>query len=157
MIVESASISVMAYPTLMFFLSFVHTGNAAASGQLRAGDCICFLGKLTNMMHLRVLSSHWKVKGLSYAPLLWIPAGKEPELTRVEGSDLDITLGALSDFASSGASKITLVIKRLVKRATLQVDFTTGDDSAPQTTLSMLAGSNLRREMLRQVGSHIGF
>jgi hypothetical protein len=44
-------------------------------------------------------------------------------MVRVEGFDLDQTMGGLQDFIGSGASSVTLVLKRLVKRETLTVRF----------------------------------
>lgn len=48
--------------------------------------------------------------------------GREPnDMTRVEGFDLDSTMAALSGYAQTNQDSITLVLKRLVKRQTLQV------------------------------------
>lgn len=42
-------------------------------------------------------------------------------MVRVEGYDYDGTIDGLQSYISTGASSITLVLKRLVKRQTLTV------------------------------------
>ncbi|CAM9230721.1 unnamed protein product [Discosporangium mesarthrocarpum] len=75
--------------------------------------------------------------------LSWV--GVEPNrMTRVEALDWDNTIGALGSY--TGESEITLVSKRLVKRETLDVVFELPDGDS---TMQILAGSNLRGEMIR--------
>ena len=99
--------------------------NAAESDKIKVGDMVCWLGE-------------------------------EPDrMTRTEGVDLDQTMDALRSFVNSGSEMITLLLKRLVYRETLDVSFSYSGDrengEEPWTTkVQMLAGSNLRKEMLRQ-------
>jgi ferredoxin len=106
-------------------------GNAAQAagddGKIRVGDMICYLGQ-------------------------------EPRgMVRTEGLDFEQTMGALRRFLETGAPAITLVLKRLVFRASLDVSlsYTPGPDEESQgrkawtQTLPMLAGSQLRKELLR--------
>mmetsp|Transcript_11850 Transcript_11850/g.14908 ORF Transcript_11850/g.14908 Transcript_11850/m.14908 type:complete len:330 (+) Transcript_11850:3-992(+) len=75
----------------------------------------------------------------------WV--GIEPnEMKRVEATDFDTTVDALGSYADKPA--ITVVAKRLVKREELDVTLVQPDGS--ETVLKMLAGSNLRGEMVRQ-------
>lgn len=99
--------------------------NAEKCGKIHVGDMVCYLGKEPNRM------------------------------SRVEGFDLDQTMAQLKGFASTGQDSVTLVLKRLVKRETVQVTFTYAPEGGEEqkTTLPLLCGSNLRKEMLRQ-GRH---
>lgn len=57
-----------------------------------------------------------------WAPDMLCYLGREPnDMTRVEGFDLDSTMAALTGYAQTNRDSITLVLKRLVKRQTLQV------------------------------------
>ena len=85
--------------------------------------------------------------------------GKEPKgMVRTEGLDFEQTMGSLKSYVNSGASSITLVVKRLVLRESVDVSFafTPTPEEAEKGTkpwtknVKMLTGSNLRKEMLRQ-------
>ncbi|CAM9701604.1 unnamed protein product [Choristocarpus tenellus] len=75
--------------------------------------------------------------------LSWV--GVEPNrMIRVEALDWDQTVNALSQY--TGDSEITLVLKRLIKREMLDVVFKLPNGDR---TEAILAGSNLRGEMIR--------
>jgi len=77
--------------------------------------------------------------------LTWV--GVEPKrMQRVEACDFDTVVQALRSYTDEAS--ITLVAKRLVKRQTLDVSLIQPDGS--RIAVKMLAGSNLRGEMLRQ-------
>lgn len=65
---------------------------------------------------------------------------------------MDETMEAMTDYLNTGATTITLLLKRLVKRATVNVTFNYVDNNKQEksSTITMLAGANLRREMIRQ-------
>eukprot|EP00904_Undaria_pinnatifida_P000067 jgi/Undpi1/10060/HiC_scaffold_28.g12514.m1 len=96
-------------------------GNAEATGKIFPGDTLC-----------------------------WV--GVEPaRMTRVEALDWDQTIGALGDSAGERQDgfrlvDITLVIKRLVKRETIDVKFELPGGTRDH---EIKAGSNLRGEMIR--------
>lgn len=103
-------------------------GNAEKSGKIKVGDMVCYLGK-------------------------------EPKgMVRTEGLDFEQTMGAMQEYVGTKASSITLVLKRLVFRESIDVTFSyapapeeVAAGAEPWTkSVSMLTGSNLRKEMLRQ-------
>ncbi|KAG5192761.1 hypothetical protein JKP88DRAFT_269265 [Tribonema minus] len=102
-------------------------GNAAESGLINTGDTLTYVGN---------------------------EAARD--MTRVEGQDYDTTVAALGKYAD--LAEITLVLKRLVQRKTLEVTFETPTAYAEDGTavewggqgVQMLAGSNLRSEMIRR-------
>eukprot|EP00953_Heterococcus_sp_UTEX-ZZ885_P032951 17178-Heterococcus_DN1.PRE.1 len=102
------------------------SGNAEATGLISIGDTLTYVGK-------------------------------EPrDMTRVEGQDWDSTVDALSKYSEE--ETVTLVLKRLVKRQALTVTFETPGSYDDQGLVAqwgsrdveMLAGSNLRGEMIRR-------
>lgn len=68
------------------------------------------------------------------------------ELVRVEGLNYEETVGAISRFAD--APRVKLVVKRLVRRATVRVRVELPDGSAQE--FDALAGSNLRMLLLQR-------
>lgn len=107
--------------------SVVAGGNADKSGKVLVGDMVCYLGKASS----RFLCMH-ALPSVRLSPLLlhtWlIPIThqhthiQEPTgMVRVEGYDYDGVMAGLQGYMSTGASSITLVLKRLVKRQTLTV------------------------------------
>ena len=66
-------------------------------------------------------------------------------MIRTEGLGLDDTMEALKS-TSIKSSIITIVLKRLVKRKEINVTFV--NSNGDESTYNILAGSNLRSEML---------
>eukprot|EP00903_Cladosiphon_okamuranus_P015477 g14289.t1 len=71
-------------------------------------------------------------------------AGVEGDMSRLEALDWDQTVAALGSFAEE--SEIAIVVKRLVKRESINVQFELPDGSREY---DIKAGSNLRGEMMR--------
>jgi len=73
--------------------------------------------------------------------------GLDSNMSRTEGLGLDDTLDAIGS-ASPEASELILVLKRLVKRRTIRVTFV--NNNGDESTYNILAGSNLRSEMIKK-------
>ncbi|CAN0148162.1 unnamed protein product [Pylaiella littoralis] len=95
-------------------------GNAEASGKIFPGDTLC-------------------------------SAGVEGDMSRVEALDWDQTVGALGSYGAARRGRffdteVVLVMKRLVKREAIKVQFELPGGSREY---DIKAGSNLRGEMMR--------